>query len=277
MISETVGVTTDAGRHPAITGMIEESSCFAAPAEGIELSGNEVQVWLGDQNPGAERFEQFFQTLSAEEQDRALRFHFQRDRVRFVTAHGILRCLLGAFLKTAPDSLRFRSNEYGKPSLADEFSSVDLKFNISHSGAKVLMAFALDRELGVDIEEIRSDFTTDEIARRYFSPLEVATLSSLPESVRAEAFFNCWTRKEAYTKAIGEGLSCPLDGFDVTISPEEPARLLETRAHALPASAWAMHSLDAGPGYKAALVVEGFDWKLTRWRWPETGAVPGVA
>lgn len=230
-------------------------------------------MWLGNQDQRAERIKAFFQTLSTDEQQRALRFRFERDRVRFIAARGILRRCLGAFLETAADRVRFRYAEYGKPSLSVEFSSARLKFNISHSGSRVLLAFSIGRELGVDVEEIRPDFATGEIAQRYFSALEVETLRSLPKSVQAEAFFNCWTRKEAYIKAIGEGLSCPLDKFDVTLAPEEPARLLETRVHGLPASRWAMQSLDAGRSYKAALVVEGHEWGLKCWRWPESGAI----
>jgi 4'-phosphopantetheinyl transferase len=253
-------------------GMIEHSSHFASPCQGLKLLSNEVQVCLGNQDQPAERIEAFFRTLSADEQDRARRFHFEKDRVRFIAARGILRKVLGTLLERAPDKVRFQCSEYGKPSLSDEFSSARLKFNVSHSGGKVLIAFSLGRELGVDIEEVRREFTTEEIAQRYFSAFEVETLRSLPENVRAEAFFNCWTRKEAYIKAIGEGLSCPLDKFDVTMAPGERARLLKTRVHGLPASAWAMQSLDAGRGYKAALVVEGHDWRLKCWRWPETGA-----
>jgi len=230
-------------------------------------------VWLGSQDQRAEQINAFFQTLSADEQQRALRFRFERDRVRFIAARGILRRCLGAFLETAADRVRFRHTEYGKPSLSEEFSSARLKFNISRSGSRVLLAFSIGRELGVDLEEVRRDFATMEIAQRYFSALEVETLQSLPKSVQAEAFFNCWTRKEAYIKAIGEGLSCPLDKFDVTLAPDEPARLLETRVHGPPAFRWAMQSLDIGHSYKAALVVEGHEWRLRCWRWPESGAI----
>jgi 4'-phosphopantetheinyl transferase len=230
-------------------------------------------VWLANQDQRAERIKAFFQTLSSDEQQRALRFHFERDRVRFIAARGILRRCLGAFLETAADRVHFRYTDDGKPSLSVEFSSARLRFNISHSGSKVLLAFSIGRELGVDLEEVRPNFATEEIAQRYFSALEVETLRSLPKSVQAEAFFNCWTRKEAYIKAIGEGLSCPLDTFDVTLAPEEPARLLVTRVPGLPASRWAMQSLDAGRSYKAALVVEGHKWGLKCWRWPDSGAI----
>lgn len=256
-----------------ITTRRDHSSYFATRSPVPELRSDEVQVWLGNQDQREERIKALFQTLSPDEQQRALRFRFERDRLHFIAAHGILRRCLGTFLDVPAKRVRFRYTEYGKPSLSAEFSSAHLKFNISHSGSRVLLAFSIDRELGVDIEKIQPDFTTDEIAQRYFSVLEVEMLRALPKTVQAEAFFNCWTRKEAYIKAIGEGLSCPLEKFDVTLAPEQPARLLETRVHGLPASMWAMQSLDVGRGYKAALVVEGHEWGLKCWRWPESGEI----
>jgi 4'-phosphopantetheinyl transferase len=206
-------------------------------------------------------------TLGEHEQDRAARFRFEQDRVRFIAAHGILKQLLGTFLKVAPNSVRFRYDEYGKPRLSPEHEATSVKFNISHSGPKGLFAFAIGRELGVDIERIREEFPIEEIAVRFFSPSEVEELRSVPPNVQADAFFNCWTRKEAYIKAIGEGLSCPLNQFDVTLTPEEPAKLLAVRAAGQTLSRWTMRNLDIDEGYKAALVVEGQGWELTRNRW----------
>jgi len=259
--------------HLSTTTRVDRSNDFATPSPGPTLGSDEVQVWLANQDQRAERIKILFQTLSPDEQQRALRFYFERDRVRFIAGRGILRRCLGAFLETAADRVRFRYTEYGKPSLSVEFSSAHINFNISHSGSNVLLAFSIGRELGVDIEEIRPDFATGEIGQRYFSALEVQTLRSLPTNVQAEAFFNCWTRKEAYIKAIGEGLSCPLDKFDVTLAPGEPARLLGARVGGLAASSWAMRSLDVGPGYKAALVVEGHEWGLKCLHWPESGEI----
>ncbi|HEY6333216.1 MAG TPA: 4'-phosphopantetheinyl transferase superfamily protein [Blastocatellia bacterium] len=135
-----------------------------------------------------------------------------------------------------------------------------------------MLAFALGRDLGIDIEQIRADFATDDIAERFFSAYEVETLRALPPEQHAEAFFTCWTRKEAFIKAIGEGLSCPLDKFDVTLGPEEPASLLATRVEGQPASKWSMRSLDAGEGFKAAIVVEGQNWDLRVRSWEEATA-----
>jgi len=250
---------------------IEPTGCFAAPSATPRLERNEVQVWLGNLHQGPERIEAFLRTLSHDEQERASRFRFGRDRVRFIAARGILRRLLGVYLGTASERVSFQYNEYGKPSLSGEFSSACIRFNVSHSAARVLLAFSIGREVGVDIEEVRPDLATEGIAEKYFSPFEVNALRSLPKNLRTEAFFNCWTRKEAYIKAEGNGLSRPLDEFDVSLAPGEPACLLETRVRERPASAWTLLSLDAGRGYKAALVCEGRDWRPTCWRWPDNG------
>ena len=229
--------------------------------ESIWGGEDRVEVWSGNQNQPPEWIAEFYRSLSTDERARASRFKFERDRVHFITARGMLRYLLAAYMDIVPAEVQFRYNKQAKPHLSEEWSG--LRFNISHSGGKVLLAFALDRELGVDVEQIRPDFATDDVAERFFSALEVEKLRLLPKSAQARAFFNCWTRKEAFIKAIGEGLSCPLDKFDVTLAPEEPARLLATRIDGQPASNWSMQSLEVGTGYRAALVVQGHGWKLS--------------
>lgn len=243
------------------TSATDENRWKAVPAVP-ELRKNEVQVWLGDQDQPLESIDAYRMTMSADEVARAMGFRFDTDRAHFIVARGSLRRLLGRFLDVPPDAVRFQYTKYGKPFLSDKHQASGLKFNISHSGGRMLLAFAIGRELGVDIERVRPDFATREIAERSFSPCEVVTLRSLPDSVQAAAFFNCWTRKEAYIKAIGEGLSCPLDEFDVTLAPGEPAKLLATRAGGVAVSSWAMRSLDPGEGYKAAIVAQGQEWEL---------------
>jgi 4'-phosphopantetheinyl transferase len=213
-------------------------------------------LWLADQDQPPKVIESLRRTLSVDEIERASRFRFERDRLHFTVARGILRRMLGTLLEIDASRVRFRYSGYGKPSLSGEFDSSRLKFNISHSGGRLLMAFAIGRDIGVDIEHIRPDFASYDIAERFFSASEVQRLRSLPSALLTEAFFNCWTRKEAYIKAIGEGLSCPLDKFDVSLAPGEPARLLATRVQGLSADRWVMRTLDVGEFYKAAMVVE---------------------
>ena len=240
-----------------MTSGVKDIRTWEVPLPALDLAETEVQVWQADQDQPPDLMEAFRRTLSVDEMERAGRFRFDRDRFHFTVARGILRQMLGNFLHIAASKVRFHYGEYGKPALSEEFSSSRLKFNISHSDRRVLMAFAIGRELGIDIERIRPDFATDNIAERFFSAFEVERLRSLPSTVRAEAFFNCWTRKEAFIKAIGEGLSYPLDGFDVTLAPGEPAKLLAIGARVPSSDEWAMLNLEACEGYRAAIVIEG--------------------
>lgn len=203
-------------------------------------------------------------TLEESELSRADRFHFERDRRAFVVSRGFLRNVIGNYLKTDPAGLRFSYGPYGKPALDGEQKNSSLRFNVSHSHGVCLVAMALERELGVDVEYIRADFASDDIARRFFSPREVAAFNALPQEQQVAAFFKCWTRKEAYIKAIGRGLSQPLDGFDVTLAPEAPPALL--RADDDDASRWSVSDVAVDLNYAAALVVEGQISKIEFWQ-----------
>lgn len=175
-----------------------------------------------------------------------------------------MRNVVGRYLKTKPEGLRFSYGPYGKPALDGEHKSSSLRFNMSHSHGVALIAVAETRELGVDVEYIRTDFASIDIARRFFSPREVAALNALPPEQQVAAFFRCWARKEAYIKAIGRGLSQPLDGFDVTLAPELPAALL--RADEDDPSRWSLSDIDAGSEYAAALMVEGSISHIRLWQ-----------
>jgi len=190
--------------------------------------------------------------LSPDEKTRAERFHFSPDKNRYVAARGLLRELLGAYLEQAPATLQFSYAQYGKPSLASENKSSGLCFNVSHSGNLVLYAIAKERNLGIDVEQMRADAAGDEIAQRYFSAREVSDLRSLPPEQKLEGFFNCWTRKEAYLKATGMGLQIALDSFVVSLAPGEAAQFLsgvETK--------WQIAAHRPAEGYAAAVVYDG--------------------
>ena len=208
--------------------------------------------------------QQFRTTLEKDELDRADRFHFEKDRRAFVVSRGFLRHVLGRYLATKPEALRFSYGPYGKPALNGEHKDSSLKFNMSHSRGVGLVAVGEAKELGVDVEYIRADFATEDIARRFFSPREVSAFSALPSDLRVGAFFRCWTRKEAYIKAIGRGLSQPLDGFDVTLEPEVPPALLRTDDD--DASRWSLSDIDVGSDYAAALVCEGQISNIRCWQ-----------
>lgn len=227
------------------------------------LGKDEVHVWTVDVVVHAQREDALAAVLERAERDRAARFHFVRDRIQYVVAHGTLRELLAAYAGTGPASLRFETGPWGKPALtpaSDDGQS--LAFSLSHSGERVLIAVARDRRVGVDVERWASDIVYDELAAYCFSPAEQRALRALPPAQQQLGFFACWSRKEAYLKALGIGVSQGLDHFDVTLAPGEPARVLDDRHAPGTASTWTMRELDLGNGYSGAVVADGPAWRL---------------
>jgi 4'-phosphopantetheinyl transferase len=238
------------------------------PPATIILGSKEVHVWRASLDEPTQQLDSFLHTLAADEQTKAERFYFQKDRDRFIIAHGVLRAILGLYLNRAPKSFSFCYSSHGKPALACESGGDTIRFNMSHSHGVALYAVTRGREIGIDLEFIRCNLEAAQIAERFFSQSEIATLRALPPSLRKYAFFLCWTRKEAYIKARGEGLSIPLDQFDVSLTPGEPAELLTTRPDSDEALRWSLKELILGSGYVAALAVEGRGWTLRCWQWP---------
>jgi 4'-phosphopantetheinyl transferase len=240
------------------------------------LEGAEVHVWRAtlDQSPAAVR--ELFDVLAPDERQRAGRFHFQSDRDHFVVARGALREILSSYLGVRPGQLSFSCNPYGKPELDASWGVEDLRFNVSHSHGLALYALTRGRPVGVDIEFVRDDLDGLELAERFFSSAEGATLRAVPDGSRAEAFFNCWTRKEAYIKAVGEGLSHPLKRFTVSLAPGEPAALLRTDGDPHEPARWSLIELFPGRGYVAALAVKGRGLTLRQWQWRGGGEWVGT-
>jgi 4'-phosphopantetheinyl transferase len=241
------------------------------PPIDTPLADGEVHLWRAALVQPPEALRGFHSTLAPDETAKAARYRFQRDRDHYVAARGLLRRLLVRYLARAPQSFRFSYGAYGKPSLDAAPGAQDLRFNLSHSHELALYAFTRGRDVGIDIEHMRADFAGDDIAERFFSAREVSMLRALPAAARTQAFFNCWTRKEAYIKARGEGLSHPLDEFDVSLIPGEPAALLGTRGDPQELTRWSLQALDAGEGYAAAVAVQGTDHSLRLWQWPTPG------
>ncbi|MDZ7269880.1 MAG: 4'-phosphopantetheinyl transferase superfamily protein [candidate division KSB1 bacterium] len=237
----------------------------AAPA----LADGEVHVWrIGLQLPPS-RMEQLQAMLDAGETQRAARFYFDKDRRRFIVAHAAMRMILGAYLQLDPAGLQLGRNAYGKPELQDNRTAVAVRFNLSHSGELALFAVARDRNLGVDVEQVRPVQELLQLAQRFFTPQEVNVLRQIPAEGRLLAFFNCWTRKEAFIKANGMGLSLPLDQFEVTCAPGEPARLLRHPPAGGELAPWSLHAFTPAEGYVAALAVQGELQWLKCWQWRE--------
>ncbi len=216
---------------------------------------HEVHVWHAEL-ANSEDAKDLEPLLSPDENARAERFRFPEHRRRFVIARGCLRQLLGAYLGIAPKEVVFIYSEAAKPALALEHQS-RLHFNVSHSGDIAAFAFTTARDIGIDVELIRRDVDVEQIPQRFFSSHEQESLSRLQGEEKLRGFFNCWTRKEAYVKAFGSGLSLPLRDFDVSLLPGEPAKLRATRPDAALAARWSMASLDFGESCAAAVVVEG--------------------
>ena len=230
----------------------------------LTLGTNDVQVWRGylDQPPAT--VDRLSELLSDDEHSRANRFHFEIDRKHFIVARGYLRTLISRYQEIPPAEIQFSYTSHGKPLLVTTNPQLQpFHFNLAHSGGLAVYAFTRIGEVGIDVERIRPDVTGDEIAKRFFSPTECACLETLSKESRHHAFFNCWTRKEAFIKAIGIGLSLPLDQFDVTLAPGEPAQLLRTRWNESEAARWSLKVIDVGPDYAAAVAVAGHDWQFT--------------
>jgi 4'-phosphopantetheinyl transferase len=220
-------------------------------------------------NVPATRAQQLAQTLTTDEQQRASRFRFETDRRHFIVARGVLRSVLGRYLNLNPEQVPLGYTAFGKPILAEPLQPYNLQFNLAHSGGLALYAFCPDHPVGIDLERIRPDFATLDIAQRFFAPGEIAALQALPPAMQTQAFFACWTRKEAYLKAKGSGLSVPLDSFEVSLAPGEPATLLKNRDDPQKPQRWSLRALNPGPGYAAALAVEGRGWQLRCWHFKQ--------
>jgi 4'-phosphopantetheinyl transferase len=226
------------------------------PIPKLALPDDEVHVWCISLEQPVSYVQQFGPVLSQGEWSRAERFYFERDQRRFIVTRGMLRIILGQYLAAQPDQIQFRYGSYGKPYLSETFGRL-LQFNLAHSHELAVYAFTCGREVGIDLEFIRPMPDAERIAAAFFLPQEIRIWQRLPQHQRLKAFFNGWTRKEAYLKAIGAGLAQPLDQIEVSIEPGKPAHLLSIKGCREEAARWSLESLSPAPDYVAALAVEG--------------------
>jgi 4'-phosphopantetheinyl transferase len=231
------------------------------------LTGREVHLYTVRLESSENNFARAFSWLSPDEVERADRFRFEKHRRAFVLGRAVLRALLATYLHIAPEEASFTYGPKGKPALvgtrALRGSAESLRFNVSNSGDLAAYAFTLDCEIGVDIEHDRRLVEIEGIARRFFASDEVTQLMGLSEAARHEGFFNCWTRKEAYIKAVGDGLSVPLDSFQVTLQPGVPARMVELDGSNAAAEQWTLHAFTPAPEYAGAIAYEDLERPLT--------------
>ncbi|HZC46283.1 MAG TPA: 4'-phosphopantetheinyl transferase superfamily protein, partial [Candidatus Acidoferrum sp.] len=225
--------------------------------------GGEVHVWFARLDRTPARLARMRTVLNPDEAARADRFYLDVHRNRFIAARALLRDLLAGYLAEPPAAIRFEYNEWGKPALAAGFGASDLHFNLSHSQDLAMYAFVLERQVGVDLELIRGDFAGERIAENFFSTAEVQALRGLPLEHQAQAFFNCWTRKEAYVKARGQGLSIDLKSFDVSLIPGAEAKILRGDD----CGSWSLCSFEPAAGWVAALAMQGTPLQIAGPRW----------
>jgi 4'-phosphopantetheinyl transferase len=215
----------------------------------FELEGRTVHVWPVRTSASIDVVSSLEGVLDPQERQRAAQFLSHDARRTFIVGRAALRTLLGSYLKTSASGIEFKFGHKGKPSL----EGLSLTFNVSHSGDLVVLAFTHGCEIGIDVERIRAIQDMQNIADRFFSSDEAAELKSVPADERDRAFFLCWTRKEAYIKAIGEGLSFPLNDFCVTVQAGDPVRFIHLGGDAAVAKEWMLHDLRLAPNYAAAL------------------------
>ena len=235
----------------------------------VELKRDELHIWTIDCDAARHTMASADRFLSAAEKDRAGRFRFDLHRDRYVVAHVAMRSILGAYLDRNPHDLTFAVEGNGKPVLVLESDSIPLRFNLSHSHNAALIAVTRDRTVGIDIEHTRTKIDCAEIAARFFAAEEIAKLKKLSRKAQRQAFFACWTRKEAYIKAKGGGLSIPLQDFAVSLAPHEKPALSWHRTEPQETSRWRFENIDILPGYAAAVAVEGDGCVVKYFRWPE--------
>jgi 4'-phosphopantetheinyl transferase len=248
--------------------MIDEGD-WKSPPKSARLLTSEVHLWRIQINLFTDRIHQFLTYLSKEERSRMNRFRFEKDQNRFAITHACLRDILSRYLSTSPNLVTFSSGTYGKPEISNLDLMEPLQFNLSQSEDLALVAVASERKVGVDVERVKKDIPIENISRRFFSSIEIDSILSLPVESQTAAFFSCWTRKEAYLKARGEGLSIPLNQFEVSVSTDEQPILIDTVWDKVESSRWTFRHLTPAPDYFGALVVEGSNWDLYRWDWIE--------
>jgi 4'-phosphopantetheinyl transferase len=225
------------------------------------LAGDEVHVWCIDLDELGTDLERFQGVLHAAELGRAATYRFAQHRRRFVVARGALRHMLGHYLGLAPANVPLQVTAYGKPYVASHGTQPPLQFNLAHAQAIAVLAITWQRRVGIDVEPVRDLPDSLSIAEHFFAAPEVQALQAMPAEWQAQAFFDCWTRKEAFVKALGEGLSYPLHRFVVSLQPHEPAALLHVDDDPQASRHWTMMALQPAAGYTAALVVEGAGWR----------------
>ena len=243
------------------------------PPPPIQLDRRDIHVWCVDLETSRSQSRAGLEILSDDERARSQRFKFAQDRHRFIVGRASLRRTLAAYVGIAAENIQFCYGAFGKPALAPlclrtTDARKNVSFNCTHSGGVFLCAVCNHDPIGVDIETPRPIDDLLGLAEAHFSRAEIAALRRIDPPQQLHAFFNCWTRKEAYIKATGKGLSARLDNFSVSLSPGEPARLLSCADNPTHTETYSIHELTSVPGHVGAIAAKGQLRKLSYWRCP---------
>jgi len=255
--------------------MPPEEAPIAAPhwppaPRAFTLAEDSIHLWCASLDQEMADLARFSSTLCPTERERAERFRFDQHRRRFIVRRGFLRTLLGRYLDVGPSQLAFDYTPRGKPSVRETCDGSELHFNVSDSSGLALYAVTRRAPVGVDVERIKPFRDKDDIAARFFSVREKTAIRALSEPQKSEAFFNCWTRKEAYLKATGEGISESLARVEVTVMPGEAPQLLGLAGDERAAAEWTFYSFEPASGFVGAVAIKAKELKLSCWRWPES-------
>jgi 4'-phosphopantetheinyl transferase len=240
------------------------------------LRKGEVHVWLASQSALSDKLPEMHRLLDGDEMARAARFKRTADRRLFVASHGLLRRLIGCYTGLAPERISYRAGTLGRPQLANLDTGAGLDFSLSHAGDRILCGFAIDTRIGVDLEAIAPVSDVLNLSERYFAPKEVAAISALPDSERLIGFYRCWTRKEAYLKATGEGITKALDNFSVPIAGFEGSRAIDFPHTADGPRQWRLWDIPVGAGYAGALATLGRYWNVRFRQLASTDSLLGI-
>jgi 4'-phosphopantetheinyl transferase len=225
----------------------------------ISIYPHEVHVWSAYLTVSMLQVGAFEQTLTTDERHRANRFRFEPDKTRFIASRGILRDILSRYLNLEPGQVQFAYGEYGKPRLASMIKHAGLEFNLSHSGEMAMYAIAHQTQVGIDLEQLRFLNNLEQLARQCLSPRELQAFLTLEPAQQQTTFFHYWTGKEAYLKAVGKGLSVPLEQIEIPLDIRQPTQV-RSEESGFQSHDWYLQTVPSIAGYIAALVVEGQNW-----------------
>jgi len=231
----------------------------------LKLSHDHIDVWRTRLNLPKNEIAKYHALLSTDEVKRANRYKVKHKRCEYIVTRGLLRTILGQTLGRDSKSFVFEYAKHDKPFLPIETSGTPVSFNVSHSHNQALIAVTLDRTIGIDIEYIRHDVEFKKLAKRFFSDQEYQQLDAYDETKLSAAFFACWTRKEAFVKALGDGIAFGLSEFSVSVDPEDDEIPLSTHLDQAQASKWILMNIKTDEDYIAALAVDKYNLKIRCW------------